>query len=105
METTGSLHPPLAAKTSSFFDSVYRHLDSVTKDVIENLFLPRTTKIVEGMQKQEGGRDCGLFAIATITAIAHGYDPTKMKFDQTAMRNHLAKCFSEKCMSMFPILA
>ena len=71
------------------FDSVYCQLDSATKDIIENLFLPDTIKVVQGMQKQEGGRDCGVFAIATITAIAHGYDPTKMKFDQMAIRNHL----------------
>lgn len=93
----------VSSKDVIVFDSVYHSLDSATKDVIANLFLPDTTKIVES-QKQEGGRDCGLFAIATVTAIAHGYDPSKMKFDQTAMRNHLVKCFTEKCMSMFPLV-
>ena len=94
----------VSSKDVLVFDSVYCQLDSATKDIIENLFLPDTIKVVQGMQKQEGGRDCGVFAIATITAIAHGYDPTKMKFDQMAIRNHLVKCFTEKCMSMFPLV-
>ena len=42
------------------------------------------------MQKQEDGRDCGVFAIATITAIAHGYDPIQMKFDQTVIKYDIA---------------
>ena len=58
------------------------------------------------MQKREGGRDCGVFAIATITAIAHGYDPTKMKFDQMAIRNqfyrkmHVNVPISVACQSL-----
>ena len=53
-------------------------------------------------QKQEGGTDCGLFAIAAATAIAHGVDPTQLKFKQASMRTHLLKYFeSEKPTFIF----
>jgi len=32
-------------------------------------------------QIQEGGNDCGLFAIATATTLCHGEDPVSAKFD------------------------
>ena len=43
------------------------------------------TTFVKMMQakKQVGGEDCGLFAIATATAIAYGADPTiRLVFNQ-----------------------
>ena len=42
-------------------------------------------------QKQEGGKDCGLFALAIATAIAYGTDPTGLHFDKTATRIHCKK--------------
>ena len=54
-------------------DSVYSTLDSATLDVIANLFHSSTVKMLE-CQKQEGGRDCGVFVIAYATAIGHGVD-------------------------------
>ena len=41
------------------------------------------------IQKQEGGADCGVFAIAVATAIAFGFDPTTLRFSQREMRGHL----------------
>ena len=38
-------------------------------------------------RKQVRGKDCGLFAIANATAIAHDVDPTSIEFDQDAMRS------------------
>lgn len=40
------------------------------------------------MQKQHGGTDCGLFAIAAITVIAFGKEPSQLKFNQDNMRDH-----------------
>ena len=34
--------------------------------------------IVEGMQKQRGGKECGLYAIINATGVAFGKDPVKM---------------------------
>lgn len=55
-------------------------------------------------QKQEGGNDCGLFAIAAATAIANGHDPSKMKFQQGSMRPHFISCIKNNRLQMFPTL-
>ena len=39
-------------------------------------------------QKQKGNKDCGLFAIAMVTAIACGNDPSEQNFCQELMRAH-----------------
>ena len=41
------------------------------------------------MQQQTGASDCGLFAIATATAICNGQKPENIQFDQIQMRQHL----------------
>ena len=82
-------------------DSLYGTLDTATLDVIANLFHSSIVKMLE-CQKQKGGTDCGLFAIAYATAIAHGVDPTNMTLNQAAMRSHLIKCFEEENLSLFP---
>ena len=51
------------------YNSVYCTLDKGTTDVLANLFSSSAVKMMD-YQKQEGGTDCGLFAIATATAIA-----------------------------------
>ena len=80
------------------YDSLYSTLDTATRDVIANLFHSSTVKMLK-CQKQEGGKDCGLFAIAYATAIR--VDPTSVKLNQAAMRSHLIKCFEEENLSLF----
>ena len=70
------------------FTTVYFSLDEETSEVTARLFHGDVAKVVE-MQKQDGGKDCGLFAIAISTAIAYGVDPISLHFNQAAMRNHL----------------
>ncbi len=50
------------------YDSIYSNVDGKTKDVVVNLFHAQNLEVV-GTQKQAGGEECGLFAIATATAI------------------------------------
>jgi hypothetical protein len=83
----------------SVYDSVYRSIDKETRAVITNLFQSSTLKLVES-QKQEGGADWGIFAIATATALAHGIKPPS--FNRSAMRRHLVHCFKEELMTLFP---
>ena len=83
------------------YDSVYSTLDKATLDVIAKLFQSSVVRMVD-CQKQVGGRDCGLYAIAYATAIAHRFDTSTFKFNQVAMRNHLIKCFEQGTMSVFP---
>jgi len=57
-----------------------------TKAVVHNLFQwSKSINLVVTVslsQKQKGTADCGLFAIANATAIAHGKNPSKLQFKQ-----------------------
>ena len=55
------------------------------------------------VQKQIGGSDCGLFAVAFATAIVFGIKPEQCVFNQQVMRSHLVRCFEERTISMFPM--
>ena len=54
------------------------------------------------VQQQDGGIDCGLFAIANVYHAARGDVVEMMCFDQSAMRKHLAQCFERQQFSPFP---
>ena len=47
---------------------------------------------LEASQQQQGSSNCGLFAIATCTPLAHGITGTP-QFKQQMMRHHLIQCF------------
>ena len=49
--------------------------------------------------KQQGGNDCGVFAIAISTCLAFGGDPTKMVICQARMRDHLLQYFEDKLLT------
>ena len=48
------------------------------------------------IQQQHGGADCELFAAAVCLTLALGDDPTRVKWRQNRMRDHLKKCFETK---------
>lgn len=54
------------------------------------------------VQQQEGGDDCGLFALAFITTICNGRDPSMRRYQQMAMRRHLLQCIQSEHMTEFP---
>jgi hypothetical protein len=54
------------------------------------------------VQRQVGGSDCGLFAIAFAASLCARNDPHTERYAQTEMRQHLAQCFEEKKISSFP---
>ena len=84
----------------NIYDSVYSSVDKATIAIITRLFQSSAVKIVTS-SKQKGGTDCGVFAIATATALAHGILNVS-SFDQSAMRQHLINCFKENLMTPFP---
>ena len=56
------------------------------------------------VQKQDGGQDCGLFAIAFAFALANGLQPHNfLSFAQSKMRAHLAQCLKLGYFTDFPI--
>ena len=48
------------------------------------------------VQKQLGGSNYGLFALAFITAVLNNQDPTALCFEQNKMRRHLTECLENK---------
>ena len=60
-----------------------------------------------GTQKQQGGIDCGVFAIANATAIALGVnmEVVYLQFNQEKLCEHLAYCLQNKLFEQFPGLA
>ena len=55
------------------------------------------------VQRQSGGGDCGLFAIAFATSICFGTHPETKFYCQAKMRQHLMKCIEEGVMTEFPV--
>ena len=53
-------------------------------------------------QTQQGGVDCGLFAIAFAYELADGNDPSDVSFDQGKMRQHLVQCLEKGRLEAFP---
>ena len=74
------------------YDSAYMKWDNQSLLPIMKQFWCQMSRIciVNGVQKQSGSEDCGLFAIAFATSIAFGQDPLKTTYTQSFMRKHLA---------------
>ena len=84
------------------YGSLYKEIDASTQEVVYNIFGAVKFNFVP-IQKQKGGSECGLFAIAISTAICKGLDPIVVTFNQAAMRDHLIECFNSETMTLFPI--
>ena len=87
------------------FDSVFTNCDKETEVLIRGLYQHKSknTKIIMSRcQKQTGGMDCGLFAIAFAVALVFNLRPSKLKFNQQKMRSHLVECFTKQEMTPFP---
>ena len=54
------------------------------------------------VQRQSGGDDCGVFAIAFAQALSSGVDPHSVTLDQNRGRAHLLYCFKTRKMKRFP---
>ena len=48
------------------------------------------------MTKQMGSNDCGLYAIAVATSLAHQVDLTTVIFEENEMRSLFAECFMKQ---------
>ena len=88
------------------YDSSYRRVLRRMRDIIMKIIhchLTHIEVILPEMQRQPNGDDCGLFAIASATALANGIDPSDVAWDVPKMREHLMKCFDNVEMELFPI--
>ena len=57
---------------------------------------------IPDVQRQQGGSDCGLFALAFATSLCANTSPSEIYYTQHQLRNHLVSCFENKLMSPFP---
>ena len=87
------------------YDSLYKSIDKDTKQAILNMFKKVGQVKINSvnMQTQRGGTDCGVFAIAIATFLGYGDDPTKLKFQQENLREHLLKCLESGTLTVFPV--
>ena len=63
---------------------------------------PTLTTNVVNVHCQEGGSDCGLFAIAMAYDLCAGIDPITREYVQSEMRRHLHSCLNNKQLKPFP---
>ena len=63
------------------YDSLYDDVDVTIKNKLEKTFACKLHYIIPRLQKQQGVKDCGLFAVAFATNLAHGRNA--FKFDQS----------------------
>lgn len=97
-----SCHNPIR-----IYDSLFKTVDAESKHTLMNLFKKvgkfKFTSV--NMQIQRGSNDCGLFAIAVATDLAHGNDPVNVIFEQKKMRDHLMRSLESGSLQAFPRLA
>jgi len=57
---------------------------------------------VVNVQCQQGGDNCGVFAVAMAFDLCEGRDPFLCSYDETLMRSHLEDCFEQEGITRFP---
>ena len=87
------------------YDSMYDVASSHLRAQIACLLMAQQAEITitfVDVKKQIGSYDCGLYAIAYATALAHGCDPGGHHYYQEKLRSHLKKCLLNRRLSLFP---
>jgi hypothetical protein len=89
----------------SFFGRPNQHIRKQLLDLYSP-FRPAKLEIrYETVQRQDGGVQCGDFAIAFLFELAHGISIDQLasiRFDQRKMRTHLIRCFEQGEVLRFP---
>ena len=93
------------------YDSLFTTLDEETLDTINNWFgEPNAKRKIQykmvQVQTQKGTKDCGVFAVAFLTALAYNQDPADgpIEYCQDQLRSHLCHCFIRQKLVPFPVL-
>ena len=87
------------------YDSIYESASEDAKRQIAALLRTEDKRIVLKIHKtqyQKGCTDCGLFAVAFATDLAHRCNPSKRLYKQNHLRSHFITCLSEQKMTPFP---
>ena len=89
-----------------FYDSAYTTISDDTLDIIAQLMNTNAKSLtikLMNVAKQIGVVNCGLHAIATVTCLALGNDPTTVVFNNDELRPHLLNIFETRKISAFPV--
>ena len=60
--------------------------------------------VINLMQQQGNGVDCGVFAVAYATSLAFGENPSLCSYNVPLIRQHLVNCLEKEMMYPFPKL-
>ena len=87
-----------------YYDSAYSSISLLTQQVIVNLLKPTgsLTVKIKNVCKQKGSIDCGLYALAFCSDLAHGHKPCLRVYSQQDMRYHLKSCLEVGKLTPFP---
>ena len=89
------------------YDSIYPSLTLDCRKQICSLWKPKHDQVkflMADVSKQPNCSDCGLFAIACDTKLAHAKNPQECTWDVSQMRLHLGICLESGRMQPFPII-
>ena len=94
-------------QTVNLYDSLHtipEKLGSIVRQACSILKTKASTVTIDviNVQLQEGGSDCGLFALAMATDLCRDNDPVNMSYHQHRMRSHLEECFENLILTPFP---
>ena len=81
---------------------ISRYLKEVVCSFYKNDKVDHLRFDLMNVQAQPNGYDCGVFALACATEIAHGCDPVVCCWDVDRMRHHLLTCLERGEMLRFP---
>ena len=85
------------------FDTLYSDMDKPTRELLRQLFGADVEITLENAPRQQGLKDCGVFAIAVCTTFAYGEFLSDKTFNHS-MRDHLILCYENLCLTPFPCL-
>ena len=77
------------------------------KKTVCSLFRCKSDKLafkIMNVMRQTNSYDCGLHAIACVTALAHDRDPTGCRWAIEKMRGHFQSCLENAKMTCFPMV-
>ena len=105
-----SIHDNTHSNNSvSIYDSDFHAHPSPSKRTQICSFVNPTSKFfkcdVLNTMVQPNAHDCGVFALACATDLAHGHDPvlSEWDLDHNTMRKHLVECLGRGHISPFPV--
>ena len=81
------------------------NISTGTKEQIASICFCKKKEIhatICDVQKQQGGKDCGLFALAFAVTHCDRQNPSEMNFIQYQLREHLTSCFENNSITPFP---